>query len=136
MKKLLKNTISLAAFLILSTIALPAFALEVSLPEGNAEEILIVPRSDRYRRYGRYRPNRIRCLTVGRTRRGLYQRCWRSICFRRGIRGRVRCRVLKTWRRRIPYRYRSRRFWRRWEREREIPRRYKSRRIRIYDFSD
>lgn len=128
MKKILQNITAIAAFLTLSTIALPAFALEVSLSEDNADEVLIVQRPRRYRRFGRYRFNEIECFTVRRTRRWLRQRCWKSICFRRGRR--IRCRVVRTWRRRIPRRYR-RKVWRR-----EIPDRYRSRRVRIYNFSD
>ena len=123
MKKLLKNTISLAAFLTLSTVALPALALEVNLPENNTEEILITQRGRR-----RYRFYRTRCVTVRRTRRWIYQRCWRSICFRRGRR-RVRCRVLRRWRRRISRRYPGRRTWRR-----EVPRRYDTKRVYNYSF--
>lgn len=102
MKKILKNTIALAALLTLSTVALPAFALEANLPEGNAEEILI---SQKISRRG-YRFRRTRCTTVRRTRRWLYQRCRRYSCFRRGTRGRIRCRLVSSWRRRISRRTR------------------------------
>lgn len=102
MKKLLKNTIALAALLTLSTSALPAFALEVNSPQGSAEEVLVAQR--RISRRGN-RFTRTRCNTVRRTRRWLYQSCRRYRCFRRGRRGRVRCRLVSTWRRRISRRY-------------------------------
>ena len=107
MKKLLNNTIALTAFLTLSTVALPVFAVETSLPEVSTEEILIAQRSRRYRF------NRTHCVNIRSTRRWLYQRCSQSTCLRRGRRGRVRCRVVKNWERRIPRRYNSRIIWRR-----------------------
>ena len=94
MKKLLKNTIALAALLTLSTTAFPAFASEVNSPLGSAEEVLVAQRISRRR--NRFR--RTRCTTVRRNRRWLYQRCRRYSCFRRGRR---RCRLVSSWRRRI-----------------------------------
>jgi hypothetical protein len=96
MKKILKNTIALAALLTLSTITLPAYA-QTNLPEVGAEEVLVAQRISRRRN----RLGRTRCVTVRRTRRWLYQRCRRTICFRRGTRGRLRCRLVSSWRRRI-----------------------------------
>ena len=98
MKKLLKNTIALAALLTLSTTAFPAFASEVNSPLGSAEKVLVAKRRISRRR-NRFR--RTRCSTVRRNRRWLYQRCRRYSCFRRGRRGRVRCRLVSSWRRRI-----------------------------------
>ncbi len=97
MKKILKNTIALLALLTLSTVTLPAFALEANLAEGSAQEVLVAQRISRRGSQS----TTTRCTTIRRTRRWLYQRCRRTICFRRGTRGRLRCRLVSTWRRRI-----------------------------------
>ncbi|MDY6898430.1 MAG: hypothetical protein SWZ49_10190 [Cyanobacteriota bacterium] len=101
MKKILKNTIALATLLTLSTITLPAYA-QTNLPEVGAEEVLVAQRISRRGSQS----TTTRCTTIRRTRRWLYQRCRRTICFRRGRRGRLRCRLVSSWRRRISRRNR------------------------------
>ncbi len=97
MNKILKNGIAFTALLTLSTLALPAFALEANSAEGGAKEVLVAQRISRRGS----RSTTTRCTTVRRTRRWLYQRCQRTTCTRRGTRGTLRCRLVSSWRRRI-----------------------------------
>ena len=56
------------------------------------------------------RPSKVRykteCFTSGRTKRYLYQRCQKLKCFRRGGRHGVKCRLVKSWKKRIYIRQR------------------------------
>ncbi len=97
MNKILKNAIAFTALLSLSTLALPAFALEANSAEGAPQEVLVAQRVSQRGS----RSTTTRCTTVRRTRRWLYQRCQRTTCTRRGTRGRIRCRLVSSWRRRI-----------------------------------